>query len=196
MLLNWRSRELQLKVVYYGPALSGKTTNLKQIYSRIDPAHRSEMVSLQTKDDRTLYFDFLQLELGKICGLKPLVQLYTVPGQSYYEVTRRLVLRGVDGIVFIADSEPSKVNENYQTWQEMFVFLKDMDLPADEIGIVVQYNKRDIPNAVAIPEMKRLLGDSKYPSFEAIAVQGVGVYETFRAILNLTVQRVQKLLQN
>src|SRR5512135_2889742 len=115
MFINWSSREFNLKVVYYGPAMSGKTTNLEQIYKRMDPRRRSDLVSLKTSEDRTLFFDFLQLELGKIAGLTPKIQLYTVPGQVYYEASRRIVLRGVDGLVFVADSAINRLNENLES---------------------------------------------------------------------------------
>ena len=118
MQINWQLRELNLKIVYYGPAMSGKTTNLEQIHARVDPAHRSDLVSLKTHEDRTLYFDFLQLELGKINNLTPKIHLYTVPGQSYYEASRRLVLRGADGVVFVANSAPECANANMVAWQE------------------------------------------------------------------------------
>ncbi len=126
MLINWQSRQLNLKVVYYGPAMSGKTTNLEQIHARVDPNRRSELVSLKTSEDRTLFFDFMQLELGKICGLTPNIHLYTVPGQSYYEASRKLVLRGADGVVFVADSTAGRINENRKSWQDMIVHLEEL----------------------------------------------------------------------
>lgn len=116
MFINWQLRQINLKIVYYGPALSGKTTNLEQIHTRIDPTRRSDLVSLKTYEDRTLYFDFLQLELGKINGLTPKIQLYTVPGQAFYEASRRLVLRGADGVVFVADSGSNRINDNVDSW--------------------------------------------------------------------------------
>src|SRR5512141_1581578 len=124
MFINWSRRELNLKIVYYGPALSGKTTNLEQIYKRMDPKRRSEMVSLKTSEDRTLFFDFLQLELGKVAGLTPKIQLYTVPGQVYYEATRKLVLNGVDGVVFVADSQPGRLKDNLESWRGLHEHLK------------------------------------------------------------------------
>lgn len=194
MLINWQSRQLNLKVVYYGPALSGKTTNLEQIHARIDPNRRSELVSLKTSEDRTLFFDFMQLELGKICGLTPNIHLYTVPGQSYYEASRKLVLRGADGVVFVADSTAGRIDENRESWQDMIVHLEELNLPFDPTYVVVQYNKRDLPGALSLTKLKRSLGASKYPSFEAIAFEGKGVFEPFKTIVNNMIIRVQKSL--
>jgi signal recognition particle receptor subunit beta len=136
MHINWQLRELNLKIVYYGPAASGKTTNLEQIHRRVDSSHRSDLVSLKTYEDRTLFFDFLQLELGKISGLTPKIHLYTVPGQSYYEAVRRLVLRGVDGIVFVADSAPEKVQANIQAWRDMEKHLTSYKLSIGQTPVV------------------------------------------------------------
>src|SRR5512135_2661399 len=128
MFINWSSREFNLKVVYYGPAMSGKTTNLEQIYQRMDPRRRSDLVSLKTSEDRTLFFDFLQLELGKIAGLTPKIQLYTVPGQVYYEATRKLVLNGADGVVFVADSQPNRLKDNVESWASLKAHLQAYNL--------------------------------------------------------------------
>ena len=191
MVINWQLRELNLKVVYYGPALSGKTTNLEQIHSHTNPKQRGELVSLKTREDRTLYFDFLQLELGKISGLSPKIHLYTVPGQSYYEASRKLVLRGADGVVFVADSNRNRVNENLESWENMKAHLISLNIPSD-LPLIVQLNKRDLPNAMSIPELRQNLGLNGNPVFESIAVQGKGVFNTLKAIINGVVMRVQR----
>jgi len=194
MFINWRQRELSLKIVYYGPALSGKTTNLEQIHAKVNPKQRSELVSLKTAEDRTLYFDFLQLELGKISGLTPKIQLYTVPGQTYYEASRRLVLRGADGIVFVADSAANRLNHNLALWQGMKNHLATLNIPVDSFPVVVQFNKQDLPNATPPTVLRRLLNVNGYPTFEAVAVQGQGVFDTLKAIMNRVITRVHSEL--
>ena len=191
MFVNWQLRELNLKIVYYGPALSGKTTNLEQIHAHMSPSRRSDLVSLKTSEDRTLYFDFLQLELGKISGLTPKIQLYTVPGQAYYEASRKLVLRGADGVVFVADSAIGRFNENLEAWENMKAHLGALRLPPN-LPMVVQFNKRDLPNAMPIPHMARLLGVNGHPTFEAVAFQGQGVLGTLKAIIGTVVRNVQR----
>ncbi len=191
MFINWQLRELNLKVVYYGPALSGKTTNLEQIHERVDPRRRGELISLKTHEDRTLYFDFLQLELGKISGLSPKIHLYTVPGQTYYEASRKLVLRGADGVVFVADSGPDRARDNLESWENMKVHFQSLNLPFD-MPIVVQFNKRDLPGVMAVPVLRNMLNVNGYPTFESVAVRGEGVFDTLKAIINGVVSRVQK----
>jgi mutual gliding-motility protein MglA len=192
MFINWQLRQINLKVVYYGPALSGKTTNLEQIHSHMDPSRRSDLVSLKTSEDRTLYFDFLQLELGKIFGLTPKIQLYTVPGQSYYEASRKLVLRGADGVVFVADSDPKKVRDNLESWQNMKVHLESLNIPINEIPIVVQINKQDLSNALPVQLMTNLLRSHLYKNIPAVACEGQGVIETLKAIIAGVVSNLQK----
>jgi len=196
MFFNWQQRLLYLKIVYYGPALSGKTTNLEQIFMKIDPSRRSELVSLKTNDDRTLFFDFMQLELGKICGLTPRVQLYTVPGQAYYEASRKLVLRGADGVVFVADSGADRSGENQRSWRAMTDSLDSLDLPLERISTVVQLNKRDLPGALPPIEMLENLGALQYPAFEAVAMKGQGVPDTLKGIISGVVTRVQSELRS
>jgi len=192
MFINWQQRELNLKVVYYGPALSGKTTNLEQIHARVDPNRRSDLVSLKTAEDRTLYFDFMQLELGKLNGLTPKIHLYTVPGQTYYEVSRKLVLRGVDGLVFVADSGTDRMNDNLELWQNMKQHLLDLNISSTDLPIVVQLNKRDLPNAVSVSDLKTLLQVNGYPTIESIAMQGIGVFDTLKTITNGVVKQLNK----
>jgi len=195
MFVNWQLRELNLKIVYYGPALSGKTTNLEQIYARIDPSRRGELVSLKTHEDRTLYFDFLQLELGKIAGLTPKIQLYTVPGQVYYEASRRIVLRGVDGIVFVADSNLERLNENIESWENLKSNLAALQIPMPALPIVIQCNKRDLPNAMPLEYIRSALQVDGLPSYEAIATQGIGVLNTLKAIVGSVINATQRELK-
>lgn len=192
MFINWQQRELNLKIVYYGPALSGKTTNLEQIYERVDPKRRGELVSLKTHEDRTLYFDFLQLELGKISGLTPKIHLYTVPGQTYYESSRKLVLRGADGVVFVADSAVDRLRYNLESWQDMKNHLAELNMSLSDLPLVVQFNKRDLPNAMLTSSLQNLLYINGSPTFEAVALQGQGVFDTLKAIINKVVSKVQR----
>jgi signal recognition particle receptor subunit beta len=191
MFINWQLRELNLKIVYYGPALSGKTTNLEQIHARVDPKRRSELVSLKTHEDRTLYFDFLQLELGKISGFTPKIHLYTVPGQTYYEASRKLVLRGADGVVFVVDSAAERLRDNLESWRNMNQHLASLEGSPANIPIVLQFNKQDLPSAVPPPFLKRAMRVNGYPTFSAVAVQGQGVFDTLKAITHNVVERVQ-----
>ncbi len=192
MFINWQRRELNLKIVYYGPALSGKTTNIEQIYARVDPRRRGELVSLKTAEDRTLYFDFLQIELGKINGLTPKIHLYTVPGQSYYEASRKIVLRGADGVVFVADSGIDRLGANVKAWQDMKAHLAAHRIPLAGFPLVVQFNKRDLPRAVSTPVLKRVLKVNGAPTLEAVAIQGQGVFDTFKIIINRVIRYVQR----
>jgi mutual gliding-motility protein MglA len=192
MFINWQLRQLNLKVVYYGPALSGKTTNLEQIHARIDPSRRGELVSLKTSEDRTLYFDFLQLELGKINGLTPKIQLYTVPGQAYYEVSRKLVLRGADGVVFVADSGANRMNDNIDAWNNMKKHLRALGIPIEHLPVIIQLNKRDLPNALPLPILVSSLNCQQCRIFPAVASRGDGVFDTLKAVINGVVQNIQK----
>ncbi|MPM16332.1 Mutual gliding-motility protein MglA [bioreactor metagenome] len=194
MHINWQQRELQLKIVYYGPALSGKTTNLEQIYAKVDASHRSELVSLKTHEDRTLYFDYLQLELGKIGNLTPKILLYTVPGQTYYEASRKLVLRGADGVVFVADSQLDRMDANRESWQAMHSHLASFDTPMTNIPIVVQFNKQDLPNALSETVLKAMLHLNGLPVYPAVATDGTGVFETLKAITRSVVTQVQRAM--
>lgn len=194
MRINWQLRRLNLKIVYYGPALSGKTTNLEIIHRSVNPNQRSDLVSLKTHEDRTLYFDFLQLELGKIAGLTPQIQLYTVPGQSYYEASRKIVLRGADGVVFVADSGKQRMRANLLAWRNMREHLASFNLNMDQFPIVVQFNKRDLPTAVPTHVISHILQVNGTPAFEAAAVQGKGVLPTLKAITKQVMAQVQREL--
>ena len=192
MNINWQARELNIKIVYYGAALSGKTTNLEQIYKKVDSSRRSEMVSLKTQGDRTLFFDFLQVELGKIGSLTPKLHLYTVPGQSYYEASRRLILKGVDGLVFVMDSDRARVAENFESLQSMRAHLASYNLDMQKIPIVIQFNKQDLPGAVKPNLLATHFKLDSYPGFPAVASQGIGVSDTLRAITQRTLASIQQ----
>lgn len=194
MHINWQLRHLNLKIVYYGPALSGKTTNLEQIHRSVDPKRRGELVSLKTQEDRTLYFDFLQLELGKIAGLTPKMHLYTVPGQAYYEASRRVVLRGADGVVYVADSSPARIRANVESWRLMREHLASFGINVNHFPIVVQFNKRDLPNALPPPTLSKIMRINGMPVYEATAVRGQGVFDTLKAIMGTVIKQVQQEL--
>lgn len=192
MFINWAKRQIDLKIVYYGPPLSGKTTNLEQIHQRMAGAQQSELVTLKTEGDRTLFFDFLPLELGKIGGFQPRVNLYTVPGQSIYRDTRRIILDGVDGLVFVADSQVARLADNERAFQEMKRHLHSMGIPWAEKPLVLQYNKQDAPTRVTAAVLQRRLNpDQSLPFFTSVAAQGIGVIETLKHIITLTLQNLR-----
>jgi len=183
-VVNYQSREITCKIVYYGPGRSGKTTNLQHVYSQLPEDRKGKMVSLATETDRTLFFDFLPLDLGSISGFSTRFQLYTVPGQVYYQATRRLVLQGVDGVVFVADSQRRQMAENVESLQDLHANLAELGLDPRSVPLVMQYNKRDLPEAELIPvaELERVLNFRDVPSFSSAAVNGSGVFETLRSI--------------
>ncbi len=190
MFINWKMREINLKIVYYGPALSGKTTNLEYVHSRTLPDLRGEFISLKARGDRTLYFDFMQLELGKIKGLKPKFNLYTVPGQPCYIASRRLVLQGADGVVYVADSQLNRLKANIETMRNLEQNLQSLGADPDHFPLVLQYNKRDLRNIAPIALLRMQLARDGVPQFRSIATEGVGVLETLKAAINLVVARI------
>jgi signal recognition particle receptor subunit beta len=192
MYINWPRRELNLKIVYYGPSLSGKTTNLEMIYQKVDPQRRSELVSLKTHEDRTLFFDFLQLELGKIGTLTPKIHLYTVPGQSYYESSRKIVLKGADGVVFVADSASSRIEDNLMSWRDMMKHLQAMQISALSLPLVIQFNKQDLPDALSPAVLRSVMRVNGHPTLSAVAIRGEGVFDTLRAITTAVMTAIQK----
>ena len=194
MFINWKTRELNVNVVYYGPALSGKTTNLEQIHAHLNTAARSDLFTLNTHEDRTIFFDFLQLEVGSIAGLKPKFGLYTVPGQVYYEATRQAVLRRADGVVFVVDSQASRLADNQTAWSDMQRHLAGMGHPLAKFPAVIQFNKRDLPDALPVAALKQALGGPAFPCFEAVAHQGTGVPETLQTAMRLVLMDVQRKL--
>jgi len=180
--INYATREISCKIVYYGPGLSGKTTNLQIIHRKIPAETKSEMVSLATETDRTLFFDFLPLDLGSIKGFATKFQLYTVPGQVYYNATRKLVLRGVDGVVFVADSQRDKMQENLDSLKNLQENLKEYGIDLGSVPFVLQYNKRDLPGIASVAELDQQINWFKVPCYEAQAHQGIGVFTTLKAI--------------
>ena len=188
MFINAGLREVNLKIVYYGPGLAGKTTNLQYIHARMNPTTRGDLVSLKTREDRTLFFDFMQLEFGEVKGLKPRFSLYTVPGQVRYAATRRLVLQGADGVVFVADSRADRMAENLWSLAGLEQYLGKGGLATGKLPIVLQCNKQDLPSALAPADLRVRLGWNGAPCFGAVATQGTGVLDTLRAIINRTIQ--------
>jgi hypothetical protein len=180
--INYSSREINCKIVYYGPGLCGKTTNLQYIYNKTNPDLKGKMISLATETERTLFFDFLPLALGQIRGFKTRFHLYTVPGQVFYDASRKLILKGVDGVVFVADSQVERMEANIESLENLRQNLGEQGYDLDKISCVVQYNKRDLPNAADLDEMKRLLNPKGMPDFEACATLGKGVFETLKAV--------------
>ncbi len=193
VFFNYATMQMAAKVVYYGPGLCGKTTNLHHIYGRTAPGSRGEMVSLETETDRTLFFDLLPLDVGVIGGFKTRVQLYTVPGQVFYNTTRKLVLKGVDGIVFVADSQRAMKEANVESLANLKTNLAEIGIKLDEIPLVLQYNKRDLANILSLEELDESLNPGKaFESYEACAVLGQGVFETLKAISRLTLRSLKK----
>ena len=187
-LINYSSREINCKIVYYGPGLCGKTTNLQHIYSRVPQETRGKMISLATEMDRTLFFDFLPLELGQIRGFRTRFHLYTVPGQVYYNASRKLILKGVDGLVFVADSQIDRFEANIESLMNMHDNLAELNLSIDHVPFVMQYNKRDLPRVVSIEDLERELNPRKVPFFESVAVRGVGVFDTLKSACKLVLK--------
>jgi mutual gliding-motility protein MglA len=190
--INYSSREINCKIVYYGPGLCGKTTNLQYIYDKTNPQAKGKMISLATETERTLFFDFLPLSLGEIRGFKTRFHLYTVPGQVFYDASRKLILKGVDGTVFVADSQVERVEANIESLENLRINLTEHGYDLDKIPYVVQYNKRDLPNAAPLAELKDLCNPTKIPDFEACAVTGQGVFDTLKAVAKLVLQELRK----
>lgn len=190
-LVNYAAREINCKIVYYGTGLGGKTTNLKYIHSQLAPTTRGELISLATETERTLFFDFLPLDLGEVQGFKTRFSLYTVPGQVEYNASRKLILNGVDGIIFVSDSDITRSKDNIDSLQNMIENLAEYNLSLDNIPWVLQYNKRDLATAMPIDRMERELNIRNVPSFEAISSEGLGVFATLKAISKLILNRLQ-----
>jgi len=190
--INYAAREINCKLVYYGPGLCGKTTNLQYIYKKVDPATKGKLISLATESERTLFFDFLPLELGTVRGFKTRFHLYTVPGQIFYEASRKLILKGVDGVVFVADSQLDRMEANIQSVEDMNMHLKEQGIDPLKIPLVMQYNKRDLGNIVPVDELQKALNPRNLAWFEGVAPNGTGVFETLKAIAKLVLQELQK----
>ncbi len=190
--INYSSREINCKIVYYGPGLCGKTTNLQFIYKKTRPEAKGKMITLATETERTLFFDFLPIALGDIKGFKTRFHLYTVPGQIFYDASRKLILKGVDGIVFVADSQLERMDANIESLDNMRINLEEQGYSLTQIPYVVQYNKRDLPDVVPVTELKKVLNINGVPDFEATASAGVGVFETLKAIVKLILIELKK----
>lgn len=191
-LVSYSSREITCKIVYYGPGRSGKTTNLQHVHASVPDERKGQMVSLATETDRTLFFDFLPLDLGSISGFRTRFQLYTVPGQVYYNATRKLVLRGADGVVFVADSQPEQLEENVDSLRNLQENLLEQSIDIRELPLVLQYNKQDLPGALSPEELDELLNFRGAPSFPAAAVSGEGVFPTLRRISELVLRSLSR----
>ena len=180
--VNYHTKEINCKIVYYGPGLGGKTTNIQFIYQKTSSQNKGQMITLNTENERTLFFDFLPLDLGEIRGFKTRFHLYTVPGQVFYEASRKLILRGVDGLVFVADSQVERMEANLESLQGLEKNLVDQGYDLTKVPMVMQWNKRDLPNIVPVEDLQMQLNKRKNPSFEAIASQGHGVFETLKMV--------------
>jgi signal recognition particle receptor subunit beta len=187
-MINYASREINCKLVYYGPGLGGKTTNLEYVYSKVAPDTRGKLISLATEQERTLFFDFLPVDLGSIRGFKTRFHLYTVPGQVYYNASRRLILKGVDGLVFVADSQAERMDANIAALENLYENLSDYGYDPANLPIVLQWNKRDLPNAVPVEELRRQLNPMGLQEYEGVAVEGTGVFDTLRAVSKLVLK--------
>ena len=190
--INYAAREINCKIVYYGPGLCGKTTNLQWIYDKTNPTAKGKLISLATETDRTLFFDFLPLELGTVRGFKTRFHLYTVPGQVFYDASRKLILKGVDGVIFVADSQVERMDANVEAIENLVVNLKSQGYDLMNIPYVLQFNKRDLPNVAPVDEMVRLLKKKEEPVIDAVAPKGVGVFETLKAVAKLVLSELTK----
>ncbi len=186
--INHSTREIRFKIVYYGPGLCGKTTNIEYIRDHVSPDRRGELVSLKTETERTLFFDFLFLDFGTIRGFKARFHLYTVPGQVFYDASRKLILKGVDGVVFVADSQNARYEANAESMDNLKENLREQGYEFSKIPCVIQYNKRDMPNVDSVEDLRKLLNPQGLPDFEAVATDGQGVFDTLKATAKLVVQ--------
>lgn len=180
--VNYHTKEINCKIVYYGPGLGGKTTNIQYIYQKTSSQNKGQMITLNTENERTLFFDFLPLDLGEIRGFKTRFHLYTVPGQVFYEASRKLILRGVDGLVFVADSQVERMEANIESYQGLERNLAEQGYDVSKVPMVMQWNKRDLPNIVPVEDLQYQLNKRKFPAFEAVATNGQGVFETLKMV--------------
>lgn len=187
-MINYASREINCKIVYYGPGLGGKTTNLEYVFNKVNPETRGKLISLATETERTLFFDFLPVDLGSVKGFKTRFHLYTVPGQVYYNASRRLILKGVDGVVFVSDSTAARMDANIASLQNLYENLAEYGHDPGSLPMVIQYNKRDLPGATSVEELRRELNPTGLPDFEAVAVNGTGVFDTLKTVSKLVLK--------
>jgi mutual gliding-motility protein MglA len=189
-MINYASREINCKIVYYGTGLGGKTTNLEHVHARVDPETRGKMISLATETDRTLFFDFLPVDLGEIRGFKTRFHLYTVPGQVYYNASRKLILKGVDGIIFVADSQAHRSEANIEAMHNLYENLESYGYDLEKIPFVIQYNKRDLPEIMTVEQLREQLNPGGVPDHEAVAIKGTGVFETLKEVSKMVVKNL------
>lgn len=189
--VNYNSKEINCKIVYYGPGLGGKTTNIQYIYQKTSGDSKGKMISLNTENERTLFFDFLPLDLGEIRGFKTRFHLYTVPGQVFYEASRKLILRGVDGLVFVADSQVSRMEANLDSFKSLESNIDEHGYDLKKIPLVMQWNKRDLPNTSSTQDLEKSLNKYDVPCFEAVAVQGTGVFETLKMVSKMVLMNLK-----
>ena len=187
-LINYVSREINCKIIYYGTGLGGKTTNLEYVYSKVNPDAKGKMISLATETERTLFFDFLPIDLGEVKGFKTRFHLYTVPGQVYYNASRKLILKGVDGVIFVADSQAERMEANIEAMHNLYENLESYGYDLTNIPFAMQYNKRDLPNAMSMSDLRSQLNPMGVPDFEGVAIEGQGVFETLGAVSKMVVQ--------
>jgi signal recognition particle receptor subunit beta len=190
--INYLSREINCKIVYYGPGLCGKTANLQYIYGKTNPEARGKMISLATETERTLFFDFLPLALGEIRGFKTRFHLYTVPGQVFYDASRKLILKGVDGVVFVVDSQIARVEANLESMDNLRGNLIEQGYNLENIPYVIQYNKRDMPAIAPVDELRQMINTDGVPDFEAVAVTGMGVFDTLKSVAKLVLTELKR----
>jgi len=181
-MINYASREINCKIVYYGPGLGGKTTNLEYVYEKVAPTTRGKLISLATETERTLFFDFLPVDLGTIRGFNTRFHLYTVPGQVYYNASRKLILKGVDGVVFVADSQVERLDANLESMHNLYDNLAEYSIDIRKIPFVIQYNKRDLPNICSVQELDANLNPDGVQHYEAVGSRGIGVFDTLKAV--------------
>ncbi|RMH22917.1 MAG: gliding-motility protein MglA [Acidobacteria bacterium] len=190
--INYAAKEINCKIVYYGPGLGGKTTNLQYIYNKTAPEAKGKMISLATETDRTLFFDFLPLDLGAIRGFTTRFHLYTVPGQVFYDASRKLILKGTDGVVFVADSQRERMESNIESIRNLEVNLREHGLELRTLPYALQFNKRDLPNIMPVDEMYRILNYKREPTFEAVAPDGKGVFDTLKSVAKQILVELRK----
>lgn len=190
--INYAAREINCKIVYYGPGLCGKTTNLQWIYDKTNPQAKGKLISLATETDRTLFFDFLPLDLGTVRGFKTRFHLYTVPGQVFYDASRKLILKGVDGMIFVADSQEARMEANIESLQNLVKNLKEQGYELKTVPYALQLNKRDLPTALPVDRLYQDLNYKGEPTFEAVAVNGTGVFDTLKAVAKLVLTELKK----
>jgi mutual gliding-motility protein MglA len=189
-MINYASREINCKIVYYGTGLGGKTTNLEYIYTKVNPDTKGKMISLATESERTLFFDFLPIDLGEVRGFKTRFHLYTVPGQVYYNASRRLILKGVDGLIFVADSQASRAEANIESMHNLYENLETYGYDLETIPFAIQYNKRDVPNILSPEELRAQINPLNVPDFEGVAIDGAGIFETLSCVSKLVVEEL------